>query len=295
MKEMKDEIAEGTKVKAYYYGRTIEITNAIDRQNTSKVVKGHRVVNLLTGEVADMNTNATKRSDNLTSVRRTMRSLRRLIGANFGSNGVNRQNQLWITLTYAKNVNANQNNSTQQVYYDFKSLMKKLRHHFGHLEYIAVLEPQGSGRWHLHVLLKAPQKIKLYIPNTELEKLWGKGFTSTKRLRNSDNVAGYVMAYVSDLDLTLTQSNNKQSKKYIKGARLSLYPKGVRIYRRSKGIKEPRTKTDKKYMIIPKFERENMPPPKIYVNKIKTKSGGIIRNVTEFYEKRANHTDQSND
>lgn len=295
MKKIKDEIAEGTNVKAYYYGRTIEITNAINHQQTSKVISGHKVVNLLTGEVSEMNTSATKRSDNLISIKRTMRRLRRLIGANSGSNGVDRQNQLLITLTYAQDINATQSNSTQQVYCDFKALMKKLRYHFGKLEYITVLEPQASGRWHLHVLLKAPQKVNLYVPNTELERFWGKGFTSTKRLRNSDNVAGYVMAYVSNLDLTLTHSSNKRSKKYIKGARLSLYPKGVRIYRRSKGIKDPKTRIDKKYMIIPEFERENMPPPKVYVNQIKTKSGSVIRNVTEFYEKRANHPDQRND
>lgn len=290
MQKEKQIIPETRKVKAYFYGRTIEMTNALGPiRKVTKVIKGHRIVNTSTGQVFDMDRSAKKRSDNLHSVKRTMRQLRRLIGANFGSNGVNRKNQLWITLTYKKDVNARQNGSTQLVYKDFKILIKKLRKRFGKLEYIAVLEPQASGRWHLHVLIKASQKVKLYIPNVKLEKLWGKGFTSTKRLSNSDNVAGYLMAYVSDLNLTLRHQDKSKSKRYIKGARLALYPKGVRIYRRSKGIEDPVTKIGVKNKILPLSARQKMPPPKVYLNKVKTKNNGTIDNITEFYVRRADH------
>lgn len=283
----KENIPEATEVKAYYYGRTIEMTDATGpKHRYYKVIKGHRYINLLTGEIFDMDRSAKSRIDNISSVKRTMKKLRRLIGANFGSNGVNRKNQLWITLTYREDINALTPGSSQIVYHDFKSLMRKLRRRFGKLEYIAVLEPQASGRWHLHVLLKAPQKISLYIKNNDLEFLWGKGFTSTKRLNNSDNVAGYVMAYVSDLDLNLTHTDKSTDKKIIKGGRLYLYPKGVRIYRRSKGIKPPHSVNGKKYELLPEYQRQQMFEPKVYKGKIRTKNGGFITTTTEFYVRK---------
>ena len=188
MKNTKRPINEYDEVKAYFYGSTIELTNGVGpKEPRTKVIKGHRYVVLETGEIKNMNQESEKRTDNLDSVRRTMKRLRRLIGANFVSNEINRKDQLWITLTYREDVNATDKNSPEIVYKDFKRFIRKLREkHNSTIEYIAVLEPQASGRWHLHVLMKTMNNSKLYISNSDIEKLWGKGFTSTKRLKNSD-------------------------------------------------------------------------------------------------------------
>ena len=290
MKNTKRPINEYDEVKAYFYGSTIELTNGVGpKEPRTKVIKGHRYVVLETGEIKNMNQEAEKRTDNLDSVRRTMKRLRRLIGANFVSNEINRKDQLWITLTYREDVNATDKNSPEIVYKDFKRFIRKLREKYNPtIEYIAVLEPQASGRWHLHVLMKTMNNSKLYIPNSDIENLWGKGFTSTKRLKNSDNVSAYVMAYVSNVEIDLKSSDKGKanSKKVIKGGRLSFYPKGIRIYRRSRNLVDPKIQKGQKREVLSLKAREKLYKPKVYIRNLKNRYGKQIKIKTEFYTKR---------
>ena len=287
---MKRPINEYDEVKAYFYGSTIELTNGVGpKEPRTKVIKGHRYVVLETGEIKNMNQESEKRTDNLDSVRRTMKRLRRLIGANFVSNEINRKDQLWITLTYREDVNATDKNSPEIVYKDFKRFIRKLREKYNPtIEYIAVLEPQASGRWHLHVLMKTMNNSKLYIPNSDIENLWGKGFTSTKRLKNSDNVSAYVMAYVSNVEIDLKSSDKGKanSKKVIKGGRLSFYPKGIRIYRRSRNLVDPKIQKGQKREVLSLKAREKLYKPKVYIRNLKNRYGKQIKIKTEFYTKR---------
>lgn len=290
MKKTKRSINEYDEVKAYFYGSTIELTNGIGpKEPKTKVIKGHRYVVLETGEIKNMNRESEKRTDNLDSVRRTMKGLRRLIGANFVSNEINRKDQLWITLTYREDVNATDKNSPEVVYKDFKRFIRKLREKYNPtIEYIAVLEPQASGRWHLHVLMKTLDHSKLYIPNSNIENLWGKGFTSTKRLKNSDNVSAYVMAYVSNVEIDLKSSDKDKanSKKVIKGGRLSFYPKGIRIYRRSRNLVDPEIQKGQKREVLTLESRKKLYKPKVYIRNFKNKYGKQIKIKTEFYTKK---------
>lgn len=290
MENTKRPINEYDEVKAYFYGSTIELTNGVGpKEPRTKVIKGHRYVVLETGEIKNMNQESEKRTDNLDSVRRTMKRLRRLIGANFVSNEINRKDQLWITLTYREDVNATDKNSPEIVYKDFKRFIRKLREKYNPtIEYIAVLEPQASGRWHLHVLMKTMNNSKLYIPNSDIENLWGKGFTSTKRLKNSDNVSAYVMAYVSNVEIDLKSSDKGKanSKKVIKGGRLSFYPKGIRIYRRSRNLVDPKIQKGQKREVLSLKAREKLYKPKVYIRNLKNRYGKQIKIKTEFYTKR---------
>jgi hypothetical protein len=290
MKKTKRPINEYDEVKAYFYGSTIELTNGVGpKEPKTKVIKGHRYVVLETGEIKNMNRESEKRTDNLDSVRRTMKGLRRLIGANFVSNEINRKDQLWITLTYREDVNATDKNSPEVVYKDFKRFIRKLREKYNPtIEYIAVLEPQASGRWHLHVLMKTLDHSKLYIPNSNIENLWGKGFTSTKRLKNSDNVSAYVMAYVSNVEIDLKSSDKDKanSKKVIKGGRLSFYPKGIRIYRRSRNLVDPEIQKGQKREVLTLESRKKLYKPKVYIRNFKNKYGKQIKIKTEFYTKK---------
>lgn len=133
---------------------------------------------------------------------------------------------------------------SKRLYDDFKRMMRRLRRLTGKdLAYIVVIEPQASGSLHAHLLLKTCDKSRLYISNKNLASAWGQGFVNVKRLKDSDNVGAYLMAYLADIDLNNLNgdfSNKSHDKKIIKGGRLSLYPIGMQIYRKSRnGIVPP--------------------------------------------------------
>ena len=82
-------------VKYYNYGSTIEISNVI-RDQSIVVLPNRKYAVLSTGEIKDMINRGDTRDNNISSIRRTMRTLRRLISNNFNG-GVK---ELWVTLTY---------------------------------------------------------------------------------------------------------------------------------------------------------------------------------------------------
>ena len=256
-------------VKSYLYGDTIEMTTANGQQEqTIKVISGKRYVNLETGEIHDMDTSSSTRLDNLKSTKQTMKKLRRLVAHNF-TGGIN---QLWITLTYRDHVT-----DPAIVYMDFKAFIRRIRNQFGNVDYITVIEPQASGRWHLHVLLK--NDSELTIPNNDLAKMWGKGFTKTKRLKRADKVGNYLIAYLSNLQIG---DEGSQNKAIIKGARLYMYPKGIRIYRTSRGIEKPLEITTTKGELIETY-KINSPPTFSRTTKHETPYG-VKEYTTEFYD-----------
>ena len=262
-------IEHGKIVKSYVYGNTIEMTTANGQQEqTIKVIEGKRYVNLDTGEIHDMDTSNNSRFDNLKSTKQTMKKLRRIIAHNFTGG----KNQLWITLTYRDHVT-----ETAIVYMDFKAFIRRIRNQFGNVDYITVIEPQASGRWHLHVLLK--NDSELTIPNNDLAKMWGKGFTKTKRLKRADKVGNYLIAYLSNLQIG---DEGSQNKSIVKGARLYMYPKGIRIYRTSRGIEKPLEITTTKAELM-KTYKINSPPNFSRTTKYETPYG-IKEYTTEFYD-----------
>jgi len=112
-------------------------------------------------------------------------------------------------------------------------------------EYIVAMEPQGRGAWHAHLLLlyfsEAP-----FIPNAILREIWGNGYVQIGKLSDVDNVGAYLTAYLSDMELSeeneiLSGKKIKvvNDKRYVKGARLRLYPPKFNLYRCSRGIKRP--------------------------------------------------------
>lgn len=263
-------------VKSYIYGDTIEMTTANGQQEqTIKVIEGKRYVNLETGEIHDMDTSNNSRLDNLKSTKQTMKKLRRIIAHNFTGG----KNQLWITLTYRNHVT-----ESAIVYIDFKAFIRRIRARFGSIDYITVIEPQASGRWHLHILLK--NDSELTIPNNDLAKMWGKGFTKTKRLKRADKIGNYLIAYLSNLQIGDEDSQNKA---IVKGARLYMYPKGIRIYRTSRGIEKPLEITTTKGELM-KTYKINSPPSFSRTTKHKTPYG-MKEYTTEFFDNVKNLSD----
>lgn len=191
------------------------------------------------------------RAENLSSVAQSLKRLRDIINTNVSTP----QNCLWETLTYAGNMT-----DVKRLYDDFKKFNMRLTYYLktNHLpkhEYIVTVEPQGRGAWHMHNIIIFNEKAP-FIENKILAELWGQGFVKIKRLNNIDNIGLYLTAYLGDMELnphkrispnaqikevTTYNSGEKSTKYYIKGARLILYPKGLRIFRHSYGIKLPIT------------------------------------------------------
>lgn len=229
----------------------------MEKQNAScgiKVLPGNRYVNLSTGEVKEFKKSEIK--DNYKSLKKTFKRLRYLINNNFTGNG----NEKFITLTYGEDIDE------KRLYTDFKNFMKRLRYQlkkdpkkFGtSIEYISVVEPNGQGRWHCHVLMKfVGVKRAGYLPQPYLQELWGQGIVDIRDLKDNDNIGAYLTAYLTDVELTeetagramaegseiVTKDVKGVEKRFVKGGRLHYYPSGMNLYRKSKGIKMPERKT----------------------------------------------------
>ena len=209
-------------------------------------------LNILTGEVLPI-AHSENRADSKTSVKQSLRNLRDLLNANI----TNTESCRWLTLTYRENMQ-----DTKQLYSDTRKFHMRMRYYLKQnclprYEYIECAEPQARGAWHMHVVMvfvKVEQAP--FIPNDIVEKVWGYGFTKIRKLTSVDNVGCYLTAYLSDMELsdamqkgaikgdlkvaTVTEENgSKSSKAIVKGARLSLYPAGFRLFRTSRKIKHP--------------------------------------------------------
>jgi hypothetical protein len=220
-----------------------------------KVLPGGYYKNLKTGEVLPMNRREEGKKQH--RLRKTFEDLRCLIRTNFTNDG---QNQIMLTLTYARF----ENNPTN-AYDDFKNFWKRLRWHLPNhkLDYISVIEPQGTGKWHFHVMIKSDQK-ELWIDKWRIKEIWGHGNAYIERLK-SDDVGAYYVSYFTHLYNESTTSKSCANtyeeamaelanedvhdpenprrmnllKKKIKGARLIYYPKDTKFYSCSRGITRP--------------------------------------------------------
>jgi len=216
---------------------------------TPKILKldKNSYIYLPTGEIKEFEHTAENRADNLHIVAQSLKKLRDLINTNV----TEPLNTRWITLTYAENMT-----DEKRLYTDYKNFWLRFKYYLEKknwptCEYIACAEPQGRGAWHLHVILiflpKAP-----FIANKKLAEIWGNGFTKITDLSGVTNIGLYLTAYLADMELSeaitagtlhngrLTDVESKSGRKaIIKGARLRLYPANMRIYRTSRGIKQP--------------------------------------------------------
>jgi len=242
-------ISDYKTVKVKRMNHIIEVM-AVDKASNGfnkieKLSKTHYIVKD-TGEVLEYKLSE-NRAQNESSLRRTFKKIRDLINNNFSGRG----NEIHLTLTYKPNMM-----DSKQLYDDFRIFWQKFKRRYGSdYDYISVVEPQGRGAWHCHVLIRANKLDKLFIPHEELVKIWPHGFLKIKALDGVDNIGAYLSAYLSDVELTketlpiavIEQKEIKevevdgQQKRYIKGGRLHLYPPGMNLYRKSRGIKFPET------------------------------------------------------
>lgn len=210
-----------------------------------KIDKNH-YVHLETGELLEFD-RSENRSDNDNSLRQTFKKLRYLINNNFKGS----PKELHVTMTYAENMT-----DTKRLYRDFQNFMDRLRYRFREkttIDYLNVIEPQQRGAWHVHMLIRFNDLESIYIPNKELAEMWGQGFVTIKSLKDVDNIGAYLSAYLSDIEVPDGyEVSNKQNlvvkrvdgkdKRFIKGGRLWMYPPGMNLFRKSRGIVYPERK-----------------------------------------------------
>jgi len=183
---------------------------------------------------------------------------------------------------------------TYRLYEDYRRFWQRFKYYLskqGHppADYIIAAEPQGRGAWHLHCLFLFPGKAP-FIPNAEMARIWGHGFTKTQSLKGVSNPGLYLTAYLGDMELTeaissgtfqgkrLAESKDK-SKAIIKGARLKLYPPGFNLYRFSRGIKRPEIQE----MTEQEAQAEISGMPLTYEKTISiTDEGGTVRNIINY-------------
>lgn len=239
-------IHQNAQVTVTDMGHLIEVQH-MQKRNTEchvRKIDADRYILLETGEIFDFD-KSENRSDNENGLRKTFKRLRYLINKNF----TGKPNELFVTFTFAKDSFDN-----KQVYKDFDRFLKRLRYRYKDsttIDYLNVVEPHASGQWHSHMLIRFNDLRRIYIPNKELEELWGQGFVKIKSLKDVDNIGAYVSAYLADLDVpddfvpksekteVLIKSVEGKPKKFIKGGRLQWYPPGMNLYRKSKGIIYP--------------------------------------------------------
>ena len=212
---------------------------------------GEQFVICATGEIKDVEHHNT-RKDNKKGLYKTFANCRGVINANV----IDVSKVRWCTLTYAENMT-----DPKKLYEDFKLFNMRFQYYckskgYSKPEYIVMMEPQGRGAWHAHLLyiwedMKAP-----FISNQEFREMWSYGFVRIKKLDNVDNVGAYLTAYLGDMEIDeigienavgkqckvveVEEADGKKVKKAIvKGARLDLYPSNFNMLRCSRGVKRP--------------------------------------------------------
>lgn len=233
--------------------------------------------NVKTGEIKMYETLTREEAERvrIRSMKRAFGELTGLIRTNFTNakeyGGMSTaHNQKFIMLSYRENMT-----DEQRLYIDFKYFIDRLEYEYPHdYEYISVVEPQGRGAWHIHLMLKASDVSEFWIDKEKLTKIWGHGATQIQELKSNDVGAYYtayftgvfsnhngikakqsktgddafeteqrlteaVEAYSSMTGLNLSERQKELKKKHLKGARVSMYPKGMRFYRCSRGVDRP--------------------------------------------------------
>lgn len=146
----------------------------------SKYMKGRGGANRTSSKSDDIESSL-KNYANTNQRRRDM--VRRLACSNF-----NAQYDKFFTLTFAAN-----KTDVKECNYIFMKFIQRLKYKYKKdLKYLAVIEFQKRGAVHYHVLSNIP-----YIPQDELQELWGEGFVYINAITHVDNIGAYIVKYMT--------------------------------------------------------------------------------------------------
>lgn len=223
--------------KVVVMGNVVEVTWIDCKNDKCHAIKldGKHWIDPETGEIHEYEKDSDKRTDNTQELLRTFATIRALVNTNCKDPKRIR----WITLTYAENMT-----DTKRLKRDFNTFWKRFKRRWGDAEYISVIEPQGRGAWHVH-LIAIWDGAAPFIPNAELRECWGHGFVKVNAVREDcDNLGAYLSAYLADIEVPSDGTEKQvdgQKKRFKKRGRLHMYPAHMQIYRTSRGIERPDT------------------------------------------------------
>lgn len=222
-------------VKVSVQGNVVEVTWIDCKNSTCHAIKldGAHWIDPETGEIHEYEKHSDKRTDNTQELLKTFATIRALVNTNCKDPKKIR----WITLTYAENMT-----DTKRLHNDFRKFWQRFKRRWGKAEYIAVIEPQGRGAWHVH-LIAIWQDRAPFVPNAELRACWGHGFVKVNAVTdNCDNLGAYLSAYLAnapDESGEEVKQSDGTTKRIKKRGRLGMYPAHMNIYRTSRGIARP--------------------------------------------------------
>lgn len=207
---------------------------------TTRKIDANHYCDTRSGEVKEFRHNQSRISDPK-SVRKTMMRGSNIIRANCTKPSSWR----FLTLTYAQNMTDH-----KKLYNDFKNFLKRLPSEYKPHKWISAVEPQKRGAWHLHVIFVYESEAP-YLDNQRIATAWKQGFVTIQAVDNVDDLGAYLVAYLTDVEITEatpTLDNTKiktltdeygLAKRYKKGARLFMYPRGMHIFRHSSNCTIP--------------------------------------------------------
>lgn len=209
-----------------------------------------------TGERKQFNlNNPTSKSD----VNRKLKKYENIVLANFTGGA----SELFITLNCENDITDIAD--IKQMYNNFIDNLKK---DYKDLDYIALFQQNSNWCWHIHLFIKNNQHKKLYIEREKLIKYWG-----------NKNV--YVMPNINTFQ-TLGHSKDKRDDQL---ERYRHFPKGEKMYHKSKGIKAP-TKEKMQFKDCPEYNSANHIKVSSKTYHIRNKNNNNIINTiaTEMYK-----------
>lgn len=167
------------KVVRYNGNKLIEIQTTNKRPNnlkkSIKKLNKEEYLDMRTGEIKTYNLNCGK---NDKGVKRAMKRFGKLLKNNF----FGEQNELFITCTCEEPVQ-----DIDEINSYFDKFWGKLQRRYKSLGFAYVIEMQKEREsLHIHALIKDMENPTLEIPNNKIMELWGKGFTKTSRISDSE-------------------------------------------------------------------------------------------------------------
>lgn len=208
------------------YSKITFVSNP-NKGNSIRKINKYEYVDLSTSEIKQYNLDKpTSKSD----VNRKLKKYEEIVLYNFTGGA----SELFVTLTCRENITDIQ--VIKQYYNDF---LDNIKQDYQDLDYIALFEQTEKWCWHIHLFLKNNKHKKLFIQHYKLLEYWGQG-------------AVYVMQNKNTFQ-TLGHSKEKRNDKL---ERFTHFPKGEKLYHRSKGIKTP-TKEKMNYKDCLEFNSDN--------------------------------------
>lgn len=162
-----------------------------------------------TGEIKEYRKSKT-RDEQIGELRKTFKKLREIINTNF----TGQANEKFITLTYRENMQ-----DVERLQRDFQIWMKSVRRKFGKCDYISIVKYQDRGAFCLQTVIKFYELENNYLDYDVIRSLWKHGIVLIDRLVKN-----------KDIGLCITDNINNNA---------AYYPSAMKLYRRSKGIKDP--------------------------------------------------------